>query len=265
MREIEAFSKFDSECNPLRLTDSQKILFLYCLYNKDLDVLPQLTTRLLAIQSPFTDGEAGDLLPTIFDDVVNRYKTVAVAGDQVARLRQLSITARAIEQRRGGRFGKTVREQTITPRLEALVDIGVLSKTDPLSYRYVVTPVGRRFIESAGHAPDGGGFIETGFVGAATRLAGIPSEKMTSTEAILRSCYLSWKEIASGLGYAAITDTILLAAIRSLETRIGYFEYDAALAAIMNAQKLSPPLVRLNIDRWGNLTLIKFLTAPKNA
>ncbi|MSQ48647.1 MAG: hypothetical protein EXR78_09755 [Deltaproteobacteria bacterium] len=260
--EMSAFRSYQASCNPLLLTDSQVLLLLYCLLEKDLDVLPALAKGLLALPTPFNDSQAGDLLPGVIEQAVARLKPRTLAASDIARLHQLSETAKAIAQRKGGRFGKTVREQTITPRLEAFVDLKILSKPNPLAYEYALTTKGRTFLEDLGRSKEPESFIATGYVGAASSLTAMKTSKIDSESRVLELCHEAWKELASGLGYAPITDTALLGTIRALEAGHGYFESSVAQAAMKSAQHLSPPLVRLNVDRWGRITVVKFLKAP---
>ena len=116
-KELSAFNFLDSSTNPLALTRPQRLFFLYVLLDRDLSVLAPLYELLLLFDGPFSDLQAGDELPDIYDQASRVLRNTGRGGYEADRAVQLADTAKAIRARKGGSFGKTVREQTITPRI----------------------------------------------------------------------------------------------------------------------------------------------------
>ena len=212
--ELAAFRGFDLSNNPLALTRPQRLFFLYALLEKDLSILVPLHEQLLHRDGHFSDLEAGDLLPELYLSASRSLRNTGRAGHDADRAFQLAETAEAIRARQGKSYGKTVREQTVTPRLEPLVDIGILAKPDPYSYSYKFTPCGRDFFSNMKDRwPD----PFSGFGKAAAAFLGYEDREVSTDSDLLYLLHGAWDKLKSHLGYSPITETLLLGLIDGLE------------------------------------------------
>lgn len=257
--ELAAFTRFDPSCNPLDLSGSQRVFFLYTLLEKDLSVLIPLYEQLLERNGSFTDLEAGDMLPDLYLAASRALRRTGRGGLDADRATQMADTSSAIRARRGRSYGKTVREQTITPRLEPFVDMGLLSKIGAYSYEYEFTPSGRDFF-SRMKGQWQASF--SGFGKAAASLFNYDDRQVSSDEELLYLLHWAWDRLKSSLGYSPIDETLLLGLIKGLEEGAGWFELDEALETLKRLQKNVPGLLRFNIDRQGNLSVLRFMRDP---
>lgn len=260
-QELAAFSRFDASCNPLELTRPQRVFFLYVLLERDLSVLVPLYEGLLDRDGPFSDLQAGDLLPDLYRSASNLLRDIGRGGHDEDRATHLAETAAAIAARQGRSYGKTVREQTITPRLEPFVDIGLLAKPDAFSYSYEFTSRGREFFPNMKgewrRAP-----YFSGFGKAAAAFLDYDNRQVSTDLELLYLLHTGWDKLKSDLGYSPILETLLLGLILGLEQGAGWFELDEALDTLQRIQKDMPGLLRFNIDRQGNLSVVRFMHAP---
>ena len=257
--ELAAFGRFDSCSNPLELTRPQRLFFLYVLLERDISVLVPLHEQLLDRDAPFSDLEAGDLLPDLYFSASRTLRSTGRGGYEADRASQLDETAEAIRARQGKSYGKTVREQTVTPRLEPLVDIGLLAKPDSFSYDYEFTLRGREFFTSMKgrwHDPF------SGFGKSAAVFLGYDDREVSADSELLRLLHLAWDKLKSHLGYSPISETLLLGLVFGLEQGVGWFDLAQARASLLRLHREVPGLLRFNMDRQGNLSVVRFMRAP---
>lgn len=253
-------TSINDDLNPFRLTMLQKLLLLFSFIERDGDVLGRLYNRLLSLPELFTDREAGDHLPEIYRSIAKEGRSKARNGDDQIRIQKLVDTADRIEAWKGKPYtGKSSRENTITPRLEPFVDLGLLSKPDPFTYRYQITDVTKAFFEPLINSKSIDYFLNHLFFQAVNKAFDINAEHRKDREAILPVVQKAYDVLQSPLGYAPILEVSLLAGIYSITaTHPYYFELSESLDALKSLQKEKPELVRFNVDRWGAPTFVKF-------
>src|SRR5437016_3640737 len=71
----------DLTINPLLLSTSQKLIFLFSLIERDGDALMRLYEALLNRPRQFTDREAGNLLPQIYRNIAKAARSKARSGE----------------------------------------------------------------------------------------------------------------------------------------------------------------------------------------
>jgi len=260
--EVAAFRKYTPEINPFLLTDKQRLLFLFLFLERDGDVLQPLYAQISEPAQPFSDREAGDLLPSIFRSLAKRYQERVRSADDTARLQRLLDTAASIERWRGKPYtGGGAILEAITVRLEPFVDMGLLTKDDPFSYKYTLSEVGEAFFARFAQAEDIGAFLEDAFFGAVNSAFGF-SARHADGDRILARFYEGYEQLKSPWGYAPIKDVALLAGIRSLIEDGLYFEIKEVVSLLKALQRKRPDVVVFNIDRMGNLVYVKFNADP---
>ena len=196
--ELSAFTHYDETWNPLELSRPQRIFFLYALLERDLSIVVPLYEQLLEREGPFSDMDAGDLLPELYRNAGQALRQRGRGGLDTDRATQLVETAEAIEARKGKSFGKTVREQTVTPRLEPFVDLGLLTKPDPYAYEYQFTEEGRDFFAKMEQ------WVPPFFPGFGRAVASLLhyEDRQVPEQVTLRLLYSAWNTLKSSLGYA---------------------------------------------------------------
>lgn len=254
---IQEYSNTD--VNPFQLSPEQKLILLFSFIEKDGDVLSRLYSTLLSFSEPFTDRQAGDYLPEIYRSIAKESRKKARTGDDLQRIQRLLDTAGKIEEWKGKPYsGKGAREHAITPRLEPVVDLGLLSKPDPFAYRYQVTDATRKSFEPLINAESIDYFLHHSFFEAANKAFNLNAEHRTAGETILPAIQKAYVILKSPLGYVPILEVTLLAGIYSIIGSGYYFEISEATDMLKALQKERPELVRFNVDRWGALTFVKF-------
>jgi len=251
---------FNEGSNPFQLTIPQRLLLLFSFIEGDGDVLKWLYEKLLPLSEPIADRETGGYLPEIYRAIIKGYRTKARSGDDLLRIQRLLDTADKIERwtRAKPTGSKDILMQSVTPRLEPFVDLGLLFKSDPFAYRYQITDVTKIFFESFINSESIDHFLHYSFFEATNKAFNLNGEHRTDRETILTAIQKAYTVLKSPLGYVPILEMALLAGIYSITETGTYFELAESLDTLKSLQKEKPELVRFNVDRWGTLTFVKF-------
>lgn len=258
--EINSFNTYTPNHNPLLLDDYQKYAFLYSIIENDGDVLKPLYTQLLNFKNSFSDWNAGDYLPEIYEKIAKEYTPKITSGVDRERINHLVESAKKIKiwvnkPRTGGRVAKI---DAITPRLEPFVDLGILKKPDPYKYEYYFTPQGREFFALFSKTESVESFLDFRFFSALVESFKLKAKHATEEE-IVEILISAFNKIKSPLGYAPIREIALLGAITALLEQNKYFEIGEAVILIMEYQKKHPYELRFQVDRSGAPVYVKFL------
>lgn len=263
--EIAAFGELNREHNPLRISDSQAAVLLYCLLHNDAEV------SLLVLRSVVTQGEevfsernAGDLLPDILREVVANHKKRSLPAAERERLSVLGKVAASVEKWRGKPYtGGGAREKAIKVRLEPYCDLGVLAKPAREKYAYKTTKATQALMEHCGKFADSDKFLQKGFFAAFAACRGIEAQPASNSEAT-EALAQAGEALKSSLGYTSITDVGLLAGTRLLTEKKRILELGRTTDLLKSLQKQDPNFVRFTVDRMGAMAYVKFLkSAPE--
>jgi len=259
-KELQALRNARLAPNPLLLNPAQQAFLAYTLLEHDHDVLGPLLSQLSGWGKPFRDWEAGDLLPGIFRGVERAFRARANSVAEKSLLQSLITHAASMEKKagRGYREGKGAREEHITPRLEPLVDCGLLCKPDRYFFQYEFSDAGRRFAQRLAECGDPSHFLEDGFFAAWAEGFSHGSSPETDEDRILQQVMAASDRLKSPLGYAPIVDSVLLGATHHLISGSRYYEVGMAVALLRRIQKQAPKWLQFNIDRQGNMRYLKF-------
>jgi len=259
--EINSFNAYTPNHNPLLLNDYQKYAFLYSILENDGDVLKLLYTQLLNFKNSFSDWQAGDYLPEIYEKIAQVYTPNITSGVDRERINHLVESAKKIKiwvnkPRTGGRGAKI---DAITPRLEPFIDLGLLEKPDPYKYEYKFTERGREFFNSFSNAENTDKFLDFQFFSTLVKSFKLKAKHATDNE-MIEVLISAFHKIKSPLGYAPIREIALLSIIDSIVNENKYFEIGKAVKLIMEYQKQHPYKLRFQVDRSGAPVYVKFLT-----
>jgi len=250
----------DGRLNPLLLTIPQKLLLLFSFIEGDGDVLKPFYKRLLQTSEGFSDREVGGFLPEIYRDIIRENRSKARSGDDLLRIQRLLDTSNKIERWTKAKptGSKDILMESVTPRLEPFVDIGLLSKSAPFAYRYQINDATRAFFGPMINAGSIDHFLHHSFFEATNKAFSLNGDHRTDRETILPTIQKAYNVLKSPLGYVPILEVALLAGIYSI-TEVGtFFEISEVTDTLKSLQKERPELVRFNVDRWGALTFLKF-------
>lgn len=271
--EQKAFTEYLPKENPLCISMPQGLLLLYSFLENDGEVVIPLWKRLSTIyysnnseisKTSFNDRDAGDLLPEIYHNVISQHRSRILTADARERLNSLERSAESISRQLGvERYaGGTAREHSSRPRLEPYVDIGLISKPDPLKYEYILNPIGHTWAQATigvETSQDVGSFLASRFFTTAANAWEITAQPIYKPEDIVPHLQRAWKAISSASGYAPIEEIAVVAGIEGLLHHNVIIEHAIAKQALITHQKANPYMVRFMADRFGVLAHVKFL------
>ena len=258
--EIAAFKEYDPESNPLRLSSQQKLLLAHCLIESDGHLLRGLYSSLMSQNGTFSDLEASGLLPGIFETILKKSKSRVRSGDDLKRIQRIEGTIKKLKEalRKPSIGGGGIRLETIAPRLEPFVDLGLLHKEDPFAYRYSTNTATDKFFRPLIESTSVDEYLSNRFFDAANEAMDLKGKKRADKTVVLPAIQRSYDTIKSPLGYAPIREVSLLAGIETLVDNGTYFELSESLEVLKTLQKENPNLVTFSVDRLGKLANVKF-------
>lgn len=261
-----AFADYDSRHNPLRISEAQASVLLFCLIDNDAEVVLPFFQSILALPGPaFDERAAGDLLPEILRQIVKEHGRRSVTADERDRLALLTKTANSIERWKGKAYtGGGARQEMATARLEPYCDLGFLSKPDRDRYEYAATEPLRTLIHRWGDVRDTEKFLHEYYFTTFAACRGMsvrPADDQEATEALVKA----GDSLKSSLGYSPIADVGLLAGVRLLTEKGAVLELARTTELLKTLQKEDPGFVRFTVDRMGVMAYVKFLKAAVGA
>jgi hypothetical protein len=257
--EIAAFAELDREHNPMRISDSQAVVFLYCLLDNDAGIVfPLLRALIKRGRDVFHERFAGDLLPDILRDVMAAHVKRSLPLAERERLSVLGKIAASVANWKGKAYtGSGAREEAIRVRLEPYCDLGLLSKPYREKYEYQTTNAARALVEHCGDFAESEQFLQEGFFTAFAACRAINVKSASDGEAI-EALAAAGEALKSSLGYTPIVDVGLLAGTRLLAERKRILELSRTVELLKALQKQDPNFVRFTVDRMGALAYVKF-------
>ena len=264
--ELSAFNEFASQHNPLRISEAQAAVLLYCLVDNDAEVLLPLFRGLLARPEPaFDERIAGDLLPDILRQIGRNHRTRALSAEERRRLALLNKAAANIEKWKGKAYtGGGARQEAVTVRLEPFCDLGLLKKPNIDRYDYQTTEGLAVLVDRWGEVAKTDELLRHRFFETLAASRGRPLEEASDDEAI-QALVEAGNRLKSSLGYSPITDVGLLAGTRLMTERSRRLELARSVELLKALQKQHPGFVRFTVDRMGALAYVKFLTPSPGA
>ena len=234
------YSLANMETNPFLLVPAEKYFFLYCILETDGDLIRRLYARLAALDSTFGNKEVSRELSESLKDL--QRELTGRARSEASRI--LRAAEASIES-----------GQIIAPRLEPLVDCGLIRRVDPIQHLYEFTDNGREFVRNLSDAASVGEFLECSLVSSIVQLLSLKA--IESQECIRYFIAKSYQQLRSGLGYCSIRELALLTVSNSLHKGESFFEIRDVEQAIMELFHTHGPRVRFTKNRQGQLALVR--------
>jgi hypothetical protein len=256
-KETAAFKSYSLESNPYVLKPAEKVFFLYCLISSDGDVTRRFYPKLLDTGGKFNRAEAGNTLAEVFREMASDFKSKARSLEDFATIRKWQEYAHTIENQPITSHSG-VREQRVTLRLEAFVDLSFLVKDDPSRYAYRFTPFGACFAQNLRGLGEIETFLRESYFQFVNECWDLGATKAEEVEEIIPLVIPSYMRLKSDLGYAPILEMLLSASIDALGGSPGrYFELGSGIQAVRTFQREHPDDVRFNVDRRGEIRYVK--------
>jgi hypothetical protein len=257
--ELAAFGNLDKRNNPLRISECQAAVLLYCLLDNDAAVALPLLRALVQSGQRFDERLAGDMLPDILREVIAGYSKRSLPAEERDRLSMLGKIATNVAKWKGKAYtGSGAREEAIRVRLEPYCDLGLLRKPNREKFEYEPTDSARALMSHYGRAADIDAFLQHGFFEAIAACRGIKARPANDEEAI-KALTDAGQALKSTLGYTPLSDVGLLAGTRLLIERHSILELGRTVELLKALQKQDPNFVRFTVDRMGMLAYVKFL------
>jgi hypothetical protein len=262
--------------SPMELTPGVRYFLAHAIVSADGDFLVPWLRRLVErfASEVFSYLDAGVEIPPVLEAMVANFEPVAylvndrqqLLAAESARTRiEREITTRKEKEGSGSR-----RDQTSVPRLEWLVDLGILTRVDPSSLSYRFTPVGREVASRLGGAY--GAAVKEHF--ADTALQRVMDESFAAAcwpllearEAsdgnwdVLTYLRPAYDAIDSISGYCLLRTLNLTAAIFAARTGASRpVEYSTVVAALEQTYTDRPGLMHYTVDRLSTDYQVKLL------
>jgi len=204
--------KTGQSANTLLLTLPEKYIFLFSLLATDGDFISALYSQLLD-RTLFTRDDAAELVLGTLQSIRSDKIVSRVSSGQFQEYRRrLDKAIEAVKRQRGDGLGP--KESIVTPRVEPLVDCGILRKPFADRYEYAFTSWGRAFLRSLASADSVTDFLDTGLaaeMAAATEDASVTRPTMHDLEP-------AYSSLKSGMGYVSLQELALLASAQALSS-----------------------------------------------
>jgi hypothetical protein len=250
--------------NPLALTLSQRIFLLYTLLDADLDLVQEAYRLVLELPGPsFTRAEFSALLVRACDAVLARWQPHSRRGAGFQRYQQLSRLRNEVEasQERRGASGTTwggarPPESMGTVRLEPYVDLGLLGKERRSRYTYLLSEPQRGFLKRVVEASDPEELLGRHLVRAYLESQSLPAQPLDEARAweLITAAH---RDLRSRLGYASVTETILLASALAAEEHGAALEVGEGLGLLRARRDAEPRAIKFGVARGGGLGYVK--------
>lgn len=266
LSEIESFKGYSSNSNPLLIATDQKALFLHSVLQKDGEAIGPLFARLLEDNKRgFSEADAARFLPAIYQDIVRKKSRALLSIRDREVLTNLEGTAQSIQAwMKSNDPNLGAWKHAVRFRLEAMVDVGWLTKPKKHGYGYQFTDIGLQWIPrlSYENARELDEFLRSGFASALAETYYDSTESDESADAILQSTYQGWNTLKGAQGYVPIDELALYSAVLLLRSDGRFFRHEATKSALLEANKARPNLLRFTVDRRGALAHVRFLQEP---
>ena len=245
----ESWDRFEAASNPFCISSSQAFFFLYCLLDADGDLLQLAYRRILQHGTRFERAELGIAAADALEEIVRtrfRKETSGLAKQQIQKAQK---TIDSIRLQKGSGYGP--RESVATPRVEPLVDCGLLTKPDHAAYVYVVTERGGRILSRLAEAPSVTEFIRKD-------LASLLSfDDSPASEPRLADVKATYDALKAGLGYVSIRELVVGSIAAALAANRPPHSIDQLESMLLAAPAKCGPLVRLAQGRVGGIAQVR--------
>lgn len=248
------------ESNPFSPRPAVVMAVFFQLLRCDLPFQRELASVMAPGEMTFTE-ELVRWAPKVFRSVLNSLPSTPGNRELAGWLEGQLESAQALAKRTfagekvTGRTGRRVAPQTVLrnlensllPRMEFLVDAGILFKPTRENYIYRTLPAHSRYTELVS---DGAARIDTAFFARWAALAGVRGTPLTDDEAILEHLRPAFLKLKGLTGYAGIAESVVYANAKTLGPQWKFVELAEAIRGLRSLASAETPGVRVIADRF---------------
>ena len=249
--------RFDQIANPYILTGGERYFFAFCLLDVDGDLIRGIFSRLLARDGAFTRSEVGSVAADVLKDLLASRKSRSLGGAERQSRDRIAATIRSVANQKKGGLGP--RESLATPRVEPLVDCGILERTHPSKYVYQFTPNGRGLANALVLAETLDVFIESELAQWFTESAGRATPEESKSSKLKQYIAKSYTLLRSGLGYCSIREVAMLAVASAIADDACEFDLLDTERTIADMAKEYGRDVRFTKSRQGDIAQLRIV------
>jgi len=271
--EKKSFEMVSDEINPLSLTIKQQIYFLYNILVADGDFfIPFASSLLLNFgENSFSYLDVGEKLPKLIEIIVSIFSGAIYISDDRKQMDSLIRMKETVEKQIDEEIEKkgsgSRREQTNVPRLEWMLDMGLIKKVKnnklESSLTYNLTKIGKVFIREISQLynktlklsyPEESlqYVLDNSFYSIINMSYFAGKAKPFSENNVLSFLQDGYKILKNAYGYCLFRPLLLLSNILALSKPNPLFlEYNRAVKLIESAYQRNPSQFHYTIDRFS--------------
>ena len=242
----------DSDYNPLNLSMKEKLFYLYICLKEDGASLVYLLNNLISPDT-WSRQTAANLLPDIYEKYGELLKSSVESLSEISSAQTLIEFA---EQMRKGRKNVVgTKELRVTPRLEQLVDLGIIDKPPKNrdKYVYVRTEFTKRFAEQFDNWLEPEEKLDSCFFKRCAYTYGIKATEAEERDIIL-TLLRNYEKLVAAYGIAGIDEVALLSSIEYLcSPKPIIMETDQFRNTLINFQKDHQKEIKLHVNSKGHI------------
>lgn len=251
--------------NPFFLLPEQRMLLAWICMNSDETFLSILVPLLLGAAHPIGINALMEILPDGLDAYLGNIDRQNLGPQDLAIVEKLEDVNRGLSRVPAGRkasnvgiTAQTLRrafEHVLLWRIETLVDLGYLRKTDPLAYEYLP----RASLSELGFILDDGRstWLQSDFFHHWRSITSKDHCSRLKGPAALDALYMANKSRSNNMGYTLIEEAVLVANIRLMaDGALQVLEWSDAIEALSNKTSSSFHILT-SVDRQRRVSAFK--------
>jgi len=241
-----ALGESESEANPFIISDGEKFLFLYSILETDGDVLKDLYRELSLVKNEVTVDMVRESMLTVLKNLSSELFSRRGRVSPSTESDTISNMIKTLE--RGS-------VQIVIPRIEPLVDCGIIARTSRKQYTYKMAPNTSPFFELLNAVSDINYFLEERLAKATLALLNI--QPTLSSASIRHYIVDGYQRMRSGLGYCSIRELSILAVSTAINEHADCFEIGEVERELVSLSKEYGSGVRFTKNRQGKIALVR--------
>lgn len=271
--EKKSFEMVSDKINPLSLTPQQQIYFLYNILVADGDFFIPFASSLLSNfgENSFSYLDVGEKLPKLIEIIGSNFSGAIYISDDRKQMDSLIRMKETVKKQINEEIEKkgsgSRREQTNVPRLEWMLDMGLIKKVKnnklESSLTYNLTKIGKIFIREISQLYDQTlkssypeeslqYVLDNSFYSIINMSYFAGKAKPFSDNNILSFLQDGYKILKNAYGYCLFRPLLLLSNILALSNPNPLFlEYERAVELIESAYQRNPSQFHYTIDRFS--------------
>lgn len=233
------------DSNPFMLSNGEKYFFLYCILEADGDIIKQLYYKLLSVVDSFSKSDVGKFLADSYKELVDEIQRKRTIRNR-AVINQFKNTVQVIDNE---------SDQMVIPRVEPLVDCGLIIRSNPYTLMYKNTTGMSVFVRNLLDYTDISGFLEMSLGASVVDLLNLKCQN--DPQSIFKYLARSYMQLRSGLGYCSIRELSLLTVAHALNEGSVYFELQDVEDSFVTLASKHGTSVRFTKNRQGKIALVR--------